>query len=315
VRTEDPGATGGTRPGDRVTLRQLRYFVAVAEELHFGRAAERLHVSQPPLSKQIQLLEARIGVRLLDRNRRRVLLTPEGEHFLADARGLLDRLDRAVERVRLVAAGETGELRLGFVGSSAIDLVPALTRRFHEDHPNVRLTLREMTTVDALEALVADELDAALVRDPPDRQGVRTRTIRDEPFVVALPVGHRFAERDRISLVDLRAIPLVLHPRALSPRFADHLVALCREAGFTPLVAQEAVHLHTHLSLVAAGVGASLLPRVVEGLPWPGVRLVPLSEAGHTTRTCLAWASARTGPIVRHLLEAANAVSPPPPPA
>jgi DNA-binding transcriptional LysR family regulator len=307
-----PGA-GGPSPADRVSLRQLRYFVAVAEELHFGRAAERLHITQPPLSKQIQLLERRLGVRLMDRNRRRVLLTPEGEHFLGEARSVLDRLGRAVEGVRLIAAGERGELRLGFVGSSAVDLVPALTRRFHDDHPRVRLTLREMTTIDALDALAADELDAALVREPPERPGIVTRSIRDEPFLVALPEGHPLAARDRIHLAELGAIPLVLHPRALSPRFADHLLALCNEAGFTPQVAQEAVHLHTHLSLVAAGVGASLLPQVVEGLPWPGVRLVPLAETAHRTRTCLAWSTDREGPVVRHLLAAADAILTPPP--
>ncbi len=302
-------------PDNRVSLRQLRYFVAVAEELHFGRAAARLHVTQPPLSKQIQLLERRIGVRLLDRNRRRVLLTPEGEQFLGEARAVLERLERGVERVRLMAAGERGELRLGFVGSSAVDLVPALTRRFHEAHPRVRLTLREMTTVDALDALAADELDAALVREPPERAGIVTRVIRDEPFVVALPEGHPLASRKSLRLSELGGIPLVLHPRELSPKFADHLLALCSAAGFTPHVAQEAVHLHTHLSLVAAGVGASLLPRVVEGLPWPGVRLVPLGEADQTTRTCLAWWAAREGPIVRHLLDAAAEVTPPPAPS
>ena len=305
-----------TPPGDdprsfanRISLRQLRYFVAVAEERHFRRAAERLHMTQPPLSHQIQLLERRLGVQLMERNRRRVTLTDEGEVFLADARSVLARLEEAVERVRASAAGVRGDLRLGFVGSSAVDLVPAITKRFHLDHPRVRLTLREVTTIDGLAALASEDLDAAVVRDPPHRDGVRTICLREEPFVLALPEAHPLASRPVLTLASLRDLPLILHPQPLSPRYTDRMLARCRSAGFVPRVAQEAVHLHTHLSLVAAGVGGSLLPKVVAALPRPGVVLVPLDEPDFLTRTYLAWREANTSPVMVHLTKAAAAVA------
>ncbi len=175
-------------------LRQLRYFVAVAEELHFRRAAERLHISQPPLSQQIRALEDELGFALLIRTRRRVQLTPAGEAFLRDARVLLGELDGAVATARRIDAGQTGRLRVGFVGSALLSIVPGTVERFRASRPGVAIELRERSTVDQLRAVAAGLVDVGLVRPPIDDEGgLRAETVLRERTVAALPTGHPLA--------------------------------------------------------------------------------------------------------------------------
>jgi DNA-binding transcriptional LysR family regulator len=268
-------------------LRQLRYFVAVAEELHFRRAAERLHISQPPLSQQIRALEDELGFALLARTRRRVQLTPAGEAFLRDARALLGELEGAVAGARRIDAGQTGRLRVSFVGSALLSIVPGTVERFRQDRPGVELELRERATVDQLRAVRAGIADVGLVRPPIDDDGeLAVRTVLRERTVAALPAGHRLAALRRVPLRRLAAEPLVLFPRDQAPGFHDLLISAL---GGAPQVIQYAPEMLTIIGLVAAGTGVSLVPASVQRLALDGVAYrpvigAPLSELVAITR-------------------------------
>lgn len=262
-------------------LRQLRYFVAVAEELHFRRAAERLHISQPPLSQQIRALEDELGFPLLVRTRRRVQLTPAGEAFLRDARALLNELAGAVATARRIDAGQTGRLRISFVGSALLSsIVPATVERFRETRPGVEIELRERSTIDQLRAVRAGVVDVGLVRPPiDDDAGLRVRTVLRERTVAALPAGHSLAELSRVPLRRLAAEPLVLFPRDQAPGFHDLLVDALAGAGAAARVIQYAPEMTTIIGLVAAGVGVSLVPSSVSRLALEGVTYRPVAGA------------------------------------
>jgi DNA-binding transcriptional LysR family regulator len=253
-------------------LRQLRYFIAVAEELHFRRAAERLHISQPPLSQQIRALEDELGFVLLTRTRRRVQLTPAGEAFLRDARIVLAELEGAVATARRVDAGQTGRLRVGFVGSALLSIVPGTVERFRASRPGVAIELRERSTVDQLRAVGAGVIDVGLVRPPIDDDGeLRAETVLRERTVAALPAGHPLARLGRVSLGRLAAEPLVLFPRDQAPGFHDLLIAALASTGAGPRVVQYAPEMLTIIGLVAAGTGVSLVPASVSRLALDGV--------------------------------------------
>jgi DNA-binding transcriptional LysR family regulator len=260
-------------------LRQLRYFVAVAEELHFRRAAERLHMSQPPLSNQLRRLEAELGCPLMIRSRRRVELTPAGEAFMRDSRQLLRDLDEAVHTARRIDAGQTGELRISFVGSALLSLVPSVVRRYRALRPDVELQLRERSTEDQLRELRAHAIDVALVPLPVDAPDLRTEVVRREPAVAALPAAHPLARLERVPLERLAAEPLVLFPRAQAPGLHDRLLASLSGPHGTPTVAQYAPETQTIVSLVAAEIGVSLVQASVENLGLPGVAYRPVVGA------------------------------------
>nr|MDQ2897615.1 LysR substrate-binding domain-containing protein [Actinomycetota bacterium] len=261
-------------------LRQLRYFVAVAEDLHFRRAAARLHMSQPPLSQQIGALEQELGVRLLERTRRRVELTAAGEAFLRDARATLAELDVAVSTVRAIGAGQAGVLRIGFVGSALLSIVPAAVQRFRRSRPGVELELRERSTVEALRAVRAGSVDVGLVRPPivPD-EALRTEVVMRERTIAVIPAGHPLAQLRRIPLRRLAAEPLVLFPRQQAPGFHDLLIGRLASTGTAPHVVQYAPQMLTIIGLVAAGIGVSLVPASVAHLALDGVTYRPLSGA------------------------------------
>jgi DNA-binding transcriptional LysR family regulator len=263
-----------------VELRQLRYFVAVAEELHFRRAAERLHISQPPLSQQIRALEEELGFALLVRTRRRVELTPAGAAFLRDARALLTELDAAVATARRIDAGQTGRLRITFVGSALLSIVPGTVERFRRSRPGVELELHERATVDQLRAVRAGVADVGLVRPPIEDDGeLRTATVLRERTVAALPAGHPLAAARRLALRRLAAEPLVLFPRDQAPGFHDLLVDSLAGAGGVPRVIQYAPEMLTIIGLVAAGTGVSLVPESVQRLALDGVTYRPVAGA------------------------------------
>jgi DNA-binding transcriptional LysR family regulator len=273
-----------------VELRQLRYFVAVAEELHFRRAAERLHISQPPLSQQIRALEDELGFTLLVRTRRRVQLTPAGEAFLRDARTLLAELEGAVATARRIDAGQTGRLRINFVGSALLSILPGTVERFRRARPGVELELRERPTVDQLRAVRAGVADVGLVRPPiEDDDELRVQTVLRERTVAALPAGHALALLRRVPLRRLAAEPLVLFPRDQAPGFHDLLIDSLAGAGAPPRVIQYAPEMLTIIGLVAAGTGVSLVPASVQRLALDGVSYrpvigAPLSELVAITR-------------------------------
>jgi len=263
-----------------VELRQLRYFVAVAEELHFRRAAARLHISQPPLSQQIARLEEELGFTLLVRTRRRVELTPAGAAFLRDARSLLAELETAVSTARRVQCGEAGVLRVGFVGSALLSTVPGTVQRFRRTRPGVEIELRERSTTEQLRALQSGTIDVGLVRPPIDTdEDLRIEPVLRERTIAALGVGHPLTELRRIPLRRLAAQPLVLFPRAQAPGYHDLLIGRLAATGESPTVVQYAPEMLTIIGLVAAGIGVSPVPASIAHLALDGVAYRALNGA------------------------------------
>ena len=264
-------------------LRQLRYFIAVAEELHFRRAAARLHISQPPLSQQIARLEEELGCRLLNRTRRRVELTSAGEAFLRDARAVLEELDVAVATARRIESGQAGLLRVNFVGSALLSIVPGIIQRFRRGRPNVEIELRERSTLDQLRVLAGGLVDVGLVRPPIEAdESLTAEVVMRERTVAAIPSDHPLAQRSRISLRTLAAEPLVLFPREQAPGFHDLLTGKLAASGRSPHVVQYAPEMTTIIGLVAAGIGLSPVPASVARLGLEGVTYRPLTGAPDT---------------------------------
>jgi len=285
------------------TLRQLRYFVAVAEELHFGRAARRLHMTQPPLSDQIRRLEDRLGARLLERDRRSVRLTDEGRFFLEEARRILGDVELAVRQLEELKEGVRGTLRIAFVGSAGFVVLPTILKHFRREHPGVRLVLSEMTTAEQQQALPGGEVDVGIGREPSGSPELVEVPIASESLVVALPSNHPLTSRPRLQLAELAEEPFLFQPRATGLRYHDRLLAACQAAGFSPRIIQEANQLQTHVNLVAAGMGVSLLPGSVRVLRMPGLAYRELSDPGLETWTVLARRRTDTRPLPRHFME------------
>ncbi len=265
-------------------LRHLRYLVAVADELHFGRAAARLHIAQPPLSQQIRQLEEELGFELFLRTSRRVRLTEAGRAFRAEAVTILERVDRAAAAAARIASGTSGALAVGFVASATYALLPALYRRFRERYRDVVLTLAEMSTAEQVEALRAGRIQVGLARPPVGDAALALEPLAEEPLVVAVWARHPLAASRRVALESLAGEPFVLFPSQPRPGWIDVVQEACRGAGFGPVVAQEVLELSTAVTLVAAGIGITLVPSSARALRLPGVRYVPLRSPAPTTR-------------------------------
>lgn len=240
-------------------LRHLRYFIAVAEELHFGRAAARLHITQPSLSIQIRDLERAVGVPLLARTGRRVQLTEAGRVFLDGARLVLAQVETAIQDARRAYRGEIGHLALGFVGSAAYRVLPHLLRTFRAARPDVTLRLSSMTTKEQLAALSERQIDLGLLRLPVENAGLAWYVVAREPLMAVLPARHPLATQAQIPLEALASEPFILYPRADSPAIRDSIIALCHKAGFSPNIVQETGEMQTIVGLVAGGVGNALV--------------------------------------------------------
>jgi DNA-binding transcriptional LysR family regulator len=292
-----------------IELRHLRAFVAVAEELHFGRAARRLGMAQPPLSQQIQRLEASLGTRLFERTNRRVELTDAGRVLLEHADRVLQGGAAAVEAVRRAGRGESGPLRVAFAASVMFLSLPRIIREFRQRFPAVRLDLREMPTGVQLEALHAEELDIGFLRQPGPDPALRLVTVMREPLQVALPHEHPLAGRSRIRLEQLADDAFVLFPADLAPGLHAQVMALCQRAGFTPRVVQESRELYTTVSLVEAGLGVSIIPASVAKMGWTSVRYLPIASPLARTRIAAAWRTDRDRPVIRSFLEVTRAAT------
>jgi DNA-binding transcriptional LysR family regulator len=279
-------------------LRHLRYFATLAQELHFGRAAARLGIAQPPLSQQIQRLEAILGTRLLDRTSRRVNLTDAGRAFRTEAERVLAGLDLAVDAARRAGRGESGELRVAFAATVMFLALPAIIREFRTRFPRVHLDLREMPTGPQLSALRDGDIDIGFVREPRPDPALEIVTVMREPLRIAVNRSHPLAARPTLAVRDLAEEPFVLFPADLAPGLHAQVMALCRAAGFTPRVVEESRELYTSVSLVEAGVGVSILPASVEKLGWRGVRYRPIPSSGAETRIAAAWRKDRERPVV-----------------
>jgi DNA-binding transcriptional LysR family regulator len=273
---------------------QLRYFVAVAERLHFGRAAQALHISQPPLSRAIRGLEERLGVTLFARTRRRVELTPEGARLLEETRRTLGQLERTALELRGMAAGEQGRLRLGFVSLADYGVLPGLLKAFKAARPKVSLALREMLSPEQAAALVAGELDFGLLL-PPVAGDLEHVVVQREKFVAALPARHAAARRrGRVAMRELAGEAFVMVPREIAPGLYDIVAGLAARAGFSLQVTQEAIQMQTVVSLVSSGLGVAIVPASIANLGRRGVVYRELADAHPRLDLWLAW---RRGPL------------------
>ncbi|WP_445244103.1 LysR family transcriptional regulator [Microcoleus sp. OTE_8_concoct_300] len=282
-------------------LRHLRYFIAVAEELNFTRAAEKLHIAQPPLSQQIQHLEAELGFQLFRRTKRTVHLTAAGQVFFEEAGKILQQVDRAIQLGRQTSRGELGQLTIGFVSSSAHNVVPAILQAFRTRCPAVKLELQELTTNEQLQRLRFGQIDIGFVRPPVEEDGINSEIIFREPLIVALPETHPLASRAHLGLRELSTEPFILFPRSLAPGLYDPIVSLCQQAGFSPIAAQEAIQMQTIVSLVAAEMGVAIVPASMQNFQRSGVVYKALPESTCIVTIALIWRSDPTAAVQRFL--------------
>lgn len=287
-----------------IELRHLRYFCAVAEELHFGRAAARLGLSQPPLSLQIRQLEEMVGARLFERHSRRVALTDAGRALQESARRILRDVDAALVAARQAGSGEVGELRVAFAPTLMLSPLAHVIRHYRARYPGVRVELRELPSAEQAAALLRGDLDVAFVRDADADPRLHIEPLAREALLIALYRDHPLAARARVPLAALADEPWVLFPRAIAPLLYEQVLRLCREAGFTPRVVQESRETYTTVGLVGAGVGVTVVPAAVERMGWEGVVYKTIPRA--FTQLGMAWLAGPTRPVVDAFLTAAR---------
>jgi DNA-binding transcriptional LysR family regulator len=288
-------------------LRQLRYFIAVAEELHFGRAAARLHMTQPPLSQAIAALEESLGAPLFLRNRRTVELAAAGIALLPEARRLLAQADALPELARRAAGGAAGRLALAFVTSCDYSVLPPFLRRYSERYPDVHLSLLEATSDVQAEELLRGRVDAGFLIPPlPDKaQGdLDYIKVLEEPLILCAPAGLALpADNAPVRLQDLPRLPLIIFPREISPALHDAILSCFRAAGITPVIGQLAIQMQTIVSLVSAGMGLALVPQSVSNLMRPGVEYRALADPTPLVETGIAWRRDNPSPVLKGFLE------------
>ena len=286
-------------------IRQLQHFLAVAEELHFGRAAQRLHISQPPLSQSIRKLEDDLGVRLFARSSRSVALTPAGEFLVGEARAIVGRVGEARRAVERVGRGEQGELRVGVVGPALEGPLPGVIRAFGQENPLLRVALRQATSAEQIDALEAGSLDVGVLR--PHRQslrGLRHALWRSERYALALPDDHPLARAGVAELGDLDGETLILFPREAHPTLHDAILAALHAAGACPELLFAALLKHPTEALVAAGMGMALMPESMADAARPGVAFVPIHGELPPVEYVLAWNPANETPQAARFVEA-----------
>lgn len=281
-------------------LRHLRYFVAVAEALNFGRAARQLTISQPPLSRQIRALEDELGTPLFARTRRAVTLTTAGSVLLPEARRLLREADALKEGARQLASGEAGTVALGFISVAAYNILPTLVPEFRRRHPGLKLALQEGATDALLSALGQGEIDVGMVLPPVTDPRLVYRPLVHDRLMVALPARARDRfPRGPLPLAALADEPFILFPRKAGPSLYDLIIGSCRRAGFAPRIDQEAVQMQTIVSLVAAGMGVALVPASLQHLRRTGVAYRPLQDKTPPVEIGLVWNTSDESPSVR----------------
>ncbi len=284
-------------------LRHLHYFVTVAEELHFGRAAERLHMTQQPLSRQIRALEVELGVALFHRTKRQIYLTETGKVFLEQARQVLAKAEQAVQIARQVTQGQVGRLGLGFSGFATYSMLPKILRAFRDRFPEVELDLHEMTTSGQVQALQEQQIHLGFLIPPVNDETLCVQLIRREPFVVVLPDYHPQATQAEVELQALVSDSFILVSRHLEPGYYDHCIGLFQQAGFSPKVIQKANQKQTILSLVSAGMGVSLAPASIQSIQRVGVVYTPLKNIGVEIELAMVWRQNDSSPVLRLFLQ------------
>lgn len=289
-------------------LSGLPYFVAVAEELHFARAARRLGISQPPLSRRVQILEKELGSQLFRRTRHHVLLTEAGEALLRRAKGLINQAEEAIEEVQRLSHGAGCRVRVGFVNSTLRSVLPTILREFSTRCPDVQISLDELSTEVQLKRLQAGTIDVGLLRlAPGEDHGLRTAVVRRDPMMAVVPVGHPFARRKSVQLSELRDEPFVTFSRQFVPRLHEQVLQYCEKAGFSPMIAQVAQRTGTIMSLVSTGFGVALVPATAEVVVPEGVRIVRIGAGD--VQVSVAIARSQTSKAVDVFFEIAKSVA------
>lgn len=283
-------------------LRHLRYFSVLADELHFGRAAQRLAISQPPLSVAIRQLEEAVGTRLFDRNSKTVRLTPAGQALRASARRLLRQAEEAALEARDVAAGSAGLLRIGFVGAMLYRGLPQALRAFQAQHPAVRISLAELNSGEQITELLHDRLDLGFMHTARMPRDLSCRLLLTEPFVACLPSGHALARKRVLAPTDLREQPFVLFARASSPDYHERILSICAQAGFLPEVRHEVRHWLAVVSLVAQGLGVALVPQAMQRSALKGAVFRPLEGVTAQSEAYGVWRPGPQNVLVEGLL-------------
>lgn len=286
-------------------LRHLRHFLAVADELHFARAAKKLGMAQPPLSQSIMRLEKSLGTKLLDRANRAVQLTPAGKALVAEAREVLAKADLAVSLVQRVGSGELARVRIGFVPMSATLTLPRAVRAFQRDWPRVEVQLHERTSVAQADALQHGTLDLGiLVRDLADTRGLQLRPIERYSYVAAVPSGWPLAGQSSLQLADLATLPLVMFPQQLAPNFFTDFDAACRRAGFSPSIQQQVAQPYTMFTLVAEQLGIGIVQDTARHLKIAGIAFVPIRDmpVSLSHEVALAWVPRSMPPALRDMI-------------
>jgi DNA-binding transcriptional LysR family regulator len=287
-------------------LRQLRYFVAVADARSFSRAAERLHVSQPPLSRQIAGLERELGIRLLERNNRSVSLTAAGRIFLERARDVLKGVESAVSSTRQAAEGELGSLTLGFGGSAAYAFIPAILRDFRARYPGVTVTLDQLPLIEQMPALKSRRIDLGFVLLPCEDPALGFESMVRDRLVVAVPADHPLGKRPAVQLRELKAYDFVGFSGAGRFGYHAHTLEICRQAGFVPRIVRESAPMVSVIGLVASGIGIALVPSMARRLQMADVRYVRLKDKHAHMDFAFAWNRDQFSPVLKTFLGVAR---------
>ena len=283
-------------------LRHIRYFVALAEELNFNRAAERLHISQPPLSRQIRELEEEIGVKLFHRTKRQVELTPAGRTFLVRAYEILDRVERSRISARLASTGQEGELRIGFTGT-VFDLIPTL-KIYQARFPHVGIILKQLSSSLQIKALHENHLDIGVLTIPVHSSKISTRPLLRAPFMAALPEDHPLADKQSLSIRDMAEETFIITLPSVGPLYYDTVMSLFRHEGLMPKIIMEAQDMHTVIALVSAGMGITLTPSPYR--PVRGIVKKPVDGVNLSLQVWLAWRKDSVSEVLAQFLEFFN---------
>jgi DNA-binding transcriptional LysR family regulator len=286
-------------------VKPLRYFVTLAETRHFGRAAARLNLSQPPLSRQLAALEASLGVTLIERSPRSVTLTAAGERFYEDAKAILASIEQAAKNARAASVGDSGQLSIGFTMCAAYSVLPAYARAYGQAFPDVALNLREVVSNDLASQVLSGQIDAAIMFPGAPNKGLDTRAIFTEPLCVALSRDHALARARQLHIAQLAHEPFVMASEAVAPSFRAAIVDHCAQGGFAPDVRFEVQLQQTVLSLVDEGVGIALVPESMRKAKLAGVVFRPLADAP-TISQMLVWSPANRNPCLARFLEMAS---------
>ena len=283
-------------------FRQLRYFVTVAQELHFGRAAERLDITQPALSKQIRVLETNIGIKLFFRTKRSVKLTPAGEVFLTETKKLLKQGENAIAKAKRTAKGETGKLAIGFTATATYTVLPELIGHFRFSYPRVELEMLELCTEAQVTALNRGEIDIGFLHPPIDSRGLEVYPLSSEEFVVVLPKQHRLITKESLSLKDLAQESFILHPRSEGPFLYDEFFKLCRQHGFQPHIAKEVDGHQTRMCFVAARMGITFIPAGLQISISSDLVCKPIENLPFKLEFAAAWRTIVKTPVLQQLV-------------